>query len=82
MKYRRFQFLDTTGVQCPETLNQKKAAKVGDRHVQLARKWHKDGVLSAEGFSPKRKAAPRSLQEPPSRLVVSFRKAGQAIQRR
>lgn len=34
----------------PETLNQKNAAKVGDRQVQLVRKWHKAGVLSAKSL--------------------------------
>ena len=35
----------------PETVNQKKAAKVGVRQIQLARKWHKTGLLSAEGLA-------------------------------
>ena len=34
----------------PETLNQKKAAKVGDRQLQLARKWQRLGVLSEVGL--------------------------------
>lgn len=34
----------------PETLNQKKGAKVGDRQLQLARKWRELGVLSDEGL--------------------------------
>jgi hypothetical protein len=34
----------------PETLNQNKGAKVGDRQVQLARKWAKAGVLSEAGM--------------------------------
>ena len=34
----------------PETLNQQKAAKIGDRQKQLAKKWHKLGLLSEEGL--------------------------------
>ena len=33
-----------------ETNKQSKGAKVGERQVQLARKWHQAGVLSAEGL--------------------------------
>ena len=32
----------------PLTLNQKKSAKVGQRQLDLARKWHKAGLLSDE----------------------------------
>jgi hypothetical protein len=35
----------------PETINQKKGAKVGQRQVQLARKWHGAGLLSDEGMA-------------------------------
>ena len=35
----------------PETVNQRKAAKVGLRQIQEARKWHKTGLLSAEGLA-------------------------------
>ena len=35
----------------PDTLNQKKASKIGDRQVQLARKWAEAGVLSKEGLA-------------------------------
>jgi hypothetical protein len=34
----------------PETLNQNKGAKVGDRQLQLARKWAKAGMLSKKGL--------------------------------
>lgn len=34
----------------PETLNQRKGAKVRERQVQLARKWHKAGLFSDEGL--------------------------------
>ena len=46
----------------PETLNQKKAAKIGDRQVQLARKWHKAGVLSEKGL----KAVEAVHEKPPA----------------
>ena len=35
----------------PETLNQRKGAKVGDRQKQLARKWNGMGLLSDKGLS-------------------------------
>lgn len=35
----------------PETLNRKKAAKVGQRQIQLANRWHKLGLLSDEGLN-------------------------------
>ena len=34
----------------PLTLNQKKAAKVTQRQIDLARRWHKLGILSEEGL--------------------------------
>lgn len=34
----------------PETLNRRKAAKIGDRQRQLARKWHGAELLSEEGL--------------------------------
>jgi len=34
----------------PDTLNKRKGDKVGDRQVQLARKWARAGVLSKEGL--------------------------------
>ena len=41
----------------PETLNQNKAAKVGDRQVQLARRWQRQGVLSEAGVIAVKNAA-------------------------
>jgi len=41
----------------PLTLNQKKAAKVGQRQIQLARRWHKLGILSEEGLEAVLKTA-------------------------
>jgi hypothetical protein len=35
----------------PLTLNQRKSAKVGQRQVDLAKRWHKAGLLSDEGLS-------------------------------
>ena len=35
----------------PKTLNRKKSDKVGDRQLQLARKWHEAGLLSKAGLS-------------------------------
>ena len=35
----------------PLTLNQRKAAKITARQVSLARKWHLEGLLSAEGLA-------------------------------
>jgi hypothetical protein len=34
----------------PLTLNQRKSAKVGQRQLDLARRWHKAGLLSDEGM--------------------------------
>jgi hypothetical protein len=34
----------------PLTLNQRKSAKVGQRQIDLARRWHKVGLLSDEGL--------------------------------
>lgn len=34
----------------PLPLNQKKSAKVGQRQIDLAKKWHKAGLLSDEGL--------------------------------
>jgi hypothetical protein len=34
----------------PLTLNQRKSAKVGQRQIQLARRWHKLGILSEAGL--------------------------------
>jgi hypothetical protein len=34
----------------PLTLNQRKSAKVGQRQLDLAERWHKAGLLSDEGF--------------------------------
>jgi len=34
----------------PETLNQRKGAKVGDRQRQLAEKWNEMGLLSDDGL--------------------------------
>ena len=34
----------------PLTLNQLKSAKVGQRQVDLAERWHKAGLLSDEGL--------------------------------
>ena len=34
----------------PDTLNKRKGDKVGDRQVQLARKWAKVGLLSEKGL--------------------------------
>ena len=34
----------------PLTLNQRKSAKVGQRQIDLARRWHKLGILSDEGL--------------------------------
>jgi hypothetical protein len=34
----------------PETLNRRKSDKVGDRQRQLARKWHRLGLLSDDGL--------------------------------
>ena len=34
----------------PLTLNQKKSAKIGQRQIDLAKRWNKDGLLSDEGL--------------------------------
>ncbi|MDB4586983.1 hypothetical protein N9114_04455 [Akkermansiaceae bacterium] len=34
----------------PLTLNQKKSAKIGQRQIDLARRWNQDGLLSDEGL--------------------------------
>ena len=34
----------------PLTLNQRKSAKVGQRQIDLAKRWHKAGLLSDEGL--------------------------------
>ncbi|MDA9831464.1 hypothetical protein N9C66_08985 [Akkermansiaceae bacterium] len=34
----------------PLTLNQKKGAKIGQRQIDLARRWNADGLLSDEGL--------------------------------
>jgi len=34
----------------PLTLNQRKSAKVGQRQIDLARRWNKTGLLGAEGL--------------------------------
>ena len=34
----------------PLTLNQRKSAKVGQRQIDLARRWHKQGLLSKAGL--------------------------------
>jgi hypothetical protein len=34
----------------PLTLNQRKSAKVGQRQLDLAKRWHKAGLLSDEGL--------------------------------
>ena len=34
----------------PLTLNQRKSAKVGQRQIDLARRWHKLGILSKKGL--------------------------------
>ena len=32
------------------TLNQRKSAKIGQRQIDLAKRWNKDGLLSDEGL--------------------------------
>jgi hypothetical protein len=34
----------------PLTLNQKKSAKIGQRQIDLARRWNQDGLLSDAGL--------------------------------
>jgi hypothetical protein len=34
----------------PLTLNQRKSAKIGQRQIDLARRWNQDGLLSDEGL--------------------------------
>jgi hypothetical protein len=34
----------------PLTPNQRKSAKIGQRQIDLARRWNRDGLLSDEGF--------------------------------
>ena len=34
----------------PLTLNQKKSAKIGQRQIDLAKRWNQDGLLSDEGL--------------------------------
>jgi hypothetical protein len=34
----------------PLTLNQKKSAKIGQRQIDLAKRWNADGLLSDEGL--------------------------------
>ena len=34
----------------PLTLNQRKRAKVGQRQIDLAKRWHKAGILNDEGL--------------------------------
>ena len=34
----------------PLTLNEKKSAKIGQRQIDLARRWNQDGLLSDEGL--------------------------------
>ena len=34
----------------PLTLNQRKSAKIGQRQIDLAKRWNKDGLLSDEGL--------------------------------
>ena len=34
----------------PDTLNKRKSAKVGERQISLAQRWHESGLLSAEGL--------------------------------
>jgi hypothetical protein len=34
----------------PLTLNQRKSAKIGQRQINLARRWNQDGLLSDEGL--------------------------------
>lgn len=35
----------------PETLNQRKGAKVGGRELELAKQWNAQGLLSSEGLA-------------------------------
>jgi hypothetical protein len=39
----------------PLTLNQRKSAKVGQRQLDLARRWNQAGLLSDEGLGEIRK---------------------------
>ena len=41
----------------PSRMNSKKGNKIGLRQIQLARKWHASGLLSAEGLQAVEKAA-------------------------
>ncbi|MDB4741410.1 hypothetical protein OAF79_02055 [Akkermansiaceae bacterium] len=34
----------------PLTLNQRKSAKIGQRQIDLAKRWNTDGLLSSEGL--------------------------------
>ncbi|MDA7646088.1 hypothetical protein N8721_01655 [bacterium] len=34
----------------PLTLNQRKSAKIGQRQIDLAKRWNADGLLSDEGL--------------------------------
>ena len=34
----------------PLTLNQRKSAKIGQRHIDLAKRWNADGLLSDKGL--------------------------------
>ena len=34
----------------PLTLNQKKSAKIGQRQIDLAKRWNQDGLLSDAGL--------------------------------
>lgn len=36
----------------PDTLNRRQSAKIGDRQIQLARRWQSLRLLSPEGFPP------------------------------
>ena len=35
----------------PETLNQRKGAKIGSYELELAKRWHSQGLLSSEGLA-------------------------------